>query len=330
MVDSSRLTLATYLIREEVQLRLMKFDWPQKLEFSVFDFEVSIWLAGKRFVGRGVHSNESIALEKAIGESFERSLGTLVPGVSDFGGIAVHTDLRCAIEAAQLELIERDAFFSHFLTSTPFIYSNDLADSALGERLMYVGQGLGITVKDYSLCAPEGYFVSAVLLFGTCSTRIPFGVRVGLGCSHQSQKMALEKAIYEVLPMFSMVALGGDFKTMEADELLSQENPQPEHHRMWALNCLSVDSMAGCTSVSYDSLMADPLDLSLIATEQLSTPRDWPSILPLVAVGARHPIAVKNYFGGNQVVTSFKQRLEQFSGQPFEELAKPLLPHPLG
>lgn len=330
MADSSKLALAAYLIRDAVQLRITKLDWPEKLGFSVFDFEASIALAGKRFSGRGVHSDESIALDKAISESFERSLECLTPDQIDFGGLAVHTDLQEAAEAAQLELIERDSFFCHFLTSTPFQKSNLIMDSDIGRRLVLVGREFGISVKDSILSTPRGIFASAVFVFGQHSVKRSFGVRIGLGCSRTSQEAALEKAVLEVLPMFSFATLGAPPEVAAPHELLAIGKPGPEDHIKWAHHPSSADAMADCLSNESSCPVAEPLDKDLIVTEQIHSPSAWPSVMPLVAVGARHPTAVRSFFGGNQIAPLFKERLERFSGRSFEKLNLPQLPHPLG
>ncbi len=105
---------------ERLNLRVTSFNWVESWKLDAYrDFQVQIDVGGQTFTGRGTARGEDLAFLKAGAEAIERAFckGHHIHTT----GVAVHTDERLAIEAVTNELSERDAFFCHFYTKTPFI-----------------------------------------------------------------------------------------------------------------------------------------------------------------------------------------------------------------
>lgn len=119
MADRNR--LITWLLEnsKSLNLRATEFDWTHKWNLGAYcDFRVQIDIQGKTFTGRAMALGEDFAFLKAGAEAIERAYCS---GHSiHTTGVAVHTDADMAKENTQNELNERDAFFCHYYTKTPF------------------------------------------------------------------------------------------------------------------------------------------------------------------------------------------------------------------
>lgn len=123
MADSKK--LADWLLEnaERLDLRAKRFQWVEEWKLAGYcDLEVSIVVNGKTFIGRGTALGEDLAFVKAGAEAIERAYcaGHNIPSL----GVAVHDAELLARENARSELIERDGFFCHFYTKTPFFNSS--------------------------------------------------------------------------------------------------------------------------------------------------------------------------------------------------------------
>jgi hypothetical protein len=273
---------------------------------------------------------EELALTKAVAEAFERSLFKISKHRLDVCGIAVHTDFNQAAENAQLELIERDSFFCHYFTSTPFLKLIAIEESRCGAHFKAICLESGIEVAAYLMSSPIGYYSIALVLKGNHSRLKPFGTRIGLGCSKLGIEDALQKALLEALPMLAVVVLSEDFESISSSELLSEPNPGPELHRKWALHIDSVDSMNCLTATGSLGDTSHRLDVNAISIVPIERPSEWPFIIPLVAAGANHPKAVKTVFGKNENALKYFTRLSDFVNNSKFQLNLPSQPHPLG
>ena len=99
-------------------LSAIEFNWVDEWLPGFHDFQVSLSLGGRTFKGRGIEKDQLLAFTKAGAEALERAV-CYENGVST-SGVALHTDRELAKENAKNELIERDRFFCHFLTRSPF------------------------------------------------------------------------------------------------------------------------------------------------------------------------------------------------------------------
>lgn len=105
--------------RRQVELDAKEFDWAWKCGLSYYDFEVKLKINGFTGVGRGGDSKETTALEKAICEAIERSVGASLQFSSV--GMACHTDEENARKNSHLEFVERHVFDWHLRERVSFI-----------------------------------------------------------------------------------------------------------------------------------------------------------------------------------------------------------------
>lgn len=330
MVHSSRLAVYAFLKRDQLNLQVSQHVWPHILGFDVFDYEVSIEIDGIRFTGRGVAENESLALDKAIGEAFERSLAERMPQDRRGGGFAVHQERERAVRAAKLELIERDAFFCHYLTSTPFRCFDEWKTQHLGIRLQQLCRDRELSVDVVSLTTPANVYCALTVVRGSEAKGKRFGLRLGLGCTDTTLNDASSKAILEMLPNLSAALLNDQHETLTSSELFSLDSIQPVHHQRWALHEKASGSLDHCLTDGRTEMIGQPLDPSEVEVNVVGAESLWPSGLPLLAAVAHHPTAIKNFTGSNAIASKFQKRLEQFSGKAFADIAFPPQPHPLG
>lgn len=161
-----------------------------------FAYEVEVTWNNRRFLGHAVDVDESLSLVKATAELLER-IAVVHNCLPNSSGAAAHLSFQSAAAIAAIELVERDAFFCHWLTQTPAqeVSFSDLSDVRMAiaicaansveirfAKLRSVGGGLNTVV-----CAA----------FGSHVVR-PFGAILGLGCD-KSLENAIQKSFYEVV-----------------------------------------------------------------------------------------------------------------------------------
>ncbi len=110
--------------------------WAQKLEISHLETPLHDLLSsikgysfihtrlkfrGHIFRGNGSDKDPELSLLKSIVEAIERAVTIGILSLENSTGTAAHFSSDLAIRSAELELLERDSFFTHFLTMTPFI-----------------------------------------------------------------------------------------------------------------------------------------------------------------------------------------------------------------
>ena len=316
--------------RDLLNLQVSQLAWPNLLGFEVFDYEVSIVIDGKLSTGRGVDEIESLALDKAIGEAFERSLAERLPVERRGGGFAVHPERELAIKAARLELIERDSFYCHFLTSTPFKKIENWQEQAIARPLVRLCRERGLLLNAVSLATPIGVNCVLVTAQGREAKFKRFGLRLGFGCTDTTIEAALKKAILEVMPNLSAAVLNDQHDSLSMTEFAKLKDVEPIHHQRWALNEEAGSSLDHCLPRDQNTVAGQPLDLSRLEIREENAESYWPGGLPLIAVAAHHPSAIRNFTGSNAAAFEFVKRLEQFSGKAFADIKIPLNPHPLG
>lgn len=100
-------------------IQIERSKWISNLFPGVSDIAVSLQIGERSFHGWGIDASADIALNKAIAELFERFVMS-ENGFSNSNGMAAHITEKAAMDSAVKELVERDLFFCHFLTKTPF------------------------------------------------------------------------------------------------------------------------------------------------------------------------------------------------------------------
>ena len=332
MGNTSKLALATYLCRDQINLQITEMNWPSLLDALFFDFKVTIEIDGKNYFGRGVNFNKEQALNAAIGEAFERSIDlTQVEFDSKtIGGIAVHTDIELARQAAICELIERDSFFCHFLTSTPFLSKLNFDESLIGQKILRISEKFGINVQCFQMSAPPPFFAAIVCFNGERSRNLRFGIRVGLGCSQHSIQHAMDKALLEGVPILAHLLLTSEVLTLDLEQFLLESSPNGNHHIRFAQHLQSSAILNNCLPKGNKLVPPVNLETNQIHCESLPHPKFWPQTFPLTIALAHHPSAVGTFWGNGINAKNHKKRLESFAGKSIDEKVLCNLVHPLG
>ena len=202
----------------ELSLKVTQVDGTQEWLPGCCDLQVSIALGGRQYIGRGVAEDSDLALTKAGAEALERAF-CFEHNISTCG-VAVHTEEQSAKINARNELVERDRFFCHYLTATPFeeVKSDEHGD--LFKKLKEYGvvmNVLGMTP------------LNDILSFVCLSQGEKTGLILGLG-SFCEKAVAVKKAVAECL-INTLATLHGVVKPLGFDEFEQLPVCQPEDHR---------------------------------------------------------------------------------------------------
>lgn len=321
MAHSTR--LADWLLShaERLNLRVTEYSWPREWNLNgLFDVQVTVNLAGNIYLGRGTAHDETLAFTKAGAEALERAY------CAHYGihstGVAAHDTESLAAANARSELFEREAFFCHFHSRTPFIpmTENNLAARYPGafEQIKKFGislQFLTALVKDRKVvvCVASGL-----------NAKPAWGGTVGLASSTQLEN-ATERAFFECLRNIAAVIHLGIKLTLSLDLFRSIKAPSTLDRQALALN---VDFWRGVqhlfphqTSSVYQKIVG--IGWKNFATETLANPYKDIDNGPLIVCRA---LAVRDSEFVNESDKSpvTRKRLQEFVGsQEFELETKP-------
>lgn len=235
MADSSK--LATWLVdnAEALNLQVKRLHWVRDWKLSQWsDVQVSIDIEGRTFIGRGTARGEELAFVKAGAEAIERAYcsGHQIHTM----GVAAHTSIASAQENVLNELNERDAFFCHFYTKTPFLplpesYLSDQTRSFMGafDEIRSLGIGLRLfRALSYGnpvfVCIAEGQRASPA-----------WGGIIGLG-SNAHEPRAIESAFFECLRNVAAVAVNGPPETLTKEDFAQIQSPTSQDRQCLAMN----------------------------------------------------------------------------------------------
>ncbi|GEM_PF-5176342 len=189
-MDDRERVILQWLLQNISTLNLVAtaFDWPTKIGLDLFDLEVQITIDSKVYIGRGSDKNSNRAFVKAGAEAIERYL--CCKNKISTSGVALHYDEALAREGALLELLERDAFFCHYLTKTAFVECHSTHFQFQCMEFLKSG----IELKFYEL--PTFEDVHTIIAIAKGNENSNLGVLVGLGC-RRTKDEALEAAFTE-------------------------------------------------------------------------------------------------------------------------------------
>ena len=317
---------------ERLDLRATQLSWVDDWVPDIFDFAVEITVDGVVYEGRGTADSEDLAFAKAGAEALERAVVATTNAKSS-NGFAVHPDIKQASRLATQELLERDAYFCHWLTKMPFIA---LSDSSWGK--LQIGrssiasiaarlQGMGIELT-HALMKTVGGSLAVVCVTRGARSQRPFGVIHGLGLGQLDE--ALCKAILECLR--TTVAWGsGNYRGGgPLDRAVFARMPAPgplEHER------LGVAVESGLKMGAYLALSAGgdtaPGDAPAVQCTQVKLPEEIADA-PVVAVRAVSTHLQDAVFGHAKEADINFQRLSKFAGRTMTLGDVCLAPHFFG
>jgi hypothetical protein len=104
--------------RDRLNPSFVKFDWPTRYFNGVADFAATISVDGIEAFGRGIDTDQNLAIEKSAAEAVERFICQSLK--IDSVGVAVSGEVG-AVDHAEREALERHFFFEHQRLQRPFI-----------------------------------------------------------------------------------------------------------------------------------------------------------------------------------------------------------------
>lgn len=171
---------------------------PYRRLTGVHAYSVVLKLHGVVRAGYGYDPSPIIALNKAFSEVVERFYCVHRGGLST-SGYATHFLPDAARTSARLELIERDAFLSHFLTETPFVEIDAEKIVCPSIDLQQIRSRLEKRGCSLSLFRMNSDFrVQAVMaVISGDQGKVPFGMKVAASTSPISLEAAVQSAVLE-------------------------------------------------------------------------------------------------------------------------------------
>ncbi len=318
---------------ECLDLRVSQLDWVSEWLPGHVDFAVQMTMDGQLFEGRGTAESEDLAFAKAGGEALERIAAASVNAPST-SGFALHPDVTLASVLAKAELIERDAYFCHWLTRTPFlgidpeavgsVTIGQITVSAIVARL----SRLGIDLSYARLITADGTAAIICVARGIRALRRPFGVVQGFGCDATLQA-AIGKATVEclrtVVAWIHGTYQGGGSLTRNSFAAIRQPGPL-EHERLG----LSVESASLLDAYLAPSGTSEPRPYEVaLACEQVPLPASIADA-PVVVMRAISAHLQPAIFGHHNSTDINFARLSQFVGRVIAPSDVRLYPHAFG
>lgn len=212
------------------------FDWIKKLPTDAYDIQCSFVRNGKHYVGRGTEENRDLAIIKATAEMLERLFLDQIIEADSSNGVAVHTDVKTAEVSALCELLERDSFFCHYLTKTPFkeIDISSFPNPPLLQGIFKLLRSHGAEIRIGQMCTDSRFSSVVCAIFGL-SVESPFGMALGTSVKLTVAE-ALESALIEAARSAIAYLLNPQLLTPEKDSNANPTFSGPEDHLRVGLN----------------------------------------------------------------------------------------------
>ncbi|MGK5084249.1 hypothetical protein WDW37_13215 [Bdellovibrionota bacterium FG-1] len=338
MAHPSRLSLWAFLHRETLQLQVTEFAWPKQLDLKLSDIEVRLTLDNRPFTGRGTAATSELAFDIALAEALERGVQySARQSGQTYAGFAAHITEELASQSSIQELIERDSFFCHFYTQTPFL--EEIDPSILGEAWEQISKYLKkhqTALRSFRMRTPNGFTGVFTAANGPHASR-PFQLILGLGCSSEENLpllKALQSSIWECLRNLTAWLENISERALTLSEFLSLPHPGPKEHQSLAM---SLDHRTGIDSLFPTTAMPtlasevqgtnSGLASDLIQTKRIPFPTKNIPAPPLVFMGATHPEAIQTQFGKSHFSDQKLGRLKRFNPNMKAIFTEP---HPIG
>jgi hypothetical protein len=178
-------------------LNYVQFDWTKNLSVDAYDIQCEYEKNGKTYSGRGTELNKEMAIIKSTAEMLERFFLDQINDADTSNGVAVHTDAKLAELSALFELVERDSFFCHFLTRTPFkeLKISETSGPTFRKSILSLLRSRGAEVRLGQMHTDSRFSAVICATFGL-ETDVPFGMSLGTSVK-QSLDEAIDSALIE-------------------------------------------------------------------------------------------------------------------------------------
>lgn len=332
MVDYKK--LISWLLNNGKHIQLKVFFYKQigKWLPDFYDCAAEIKICDKEFRGRALDANEEMAFIRACVEAIEHFVCCSLK-LKNSSGLAGHIDKKRATENAINELVERDRFFCHYLTKTPFYELDNSKLVVWGTAFPEIYGKLYEANVDLKLFEMKRIdkFCPVVCISSGGKLNPPYGCVVGLGCS-KNTNTAKQKAIAECL-MNTVFEINRSVRNnIMYDDFICIEQPKAQHHYRLALS-MSSRKYFECLFENRNSDKAEQTEkLPLIDCKFISFQQELEFLKdsPLCFCLAHSDYLQKTFFGQTGINEVNLERLSKFAGKKigYEDIEK--YPHPLG
>lgn len=305
-----------------LDLRVKDLAWVRSWGLALSDIEVSVEVEGRRFRGRGTAESETLAFVKAGAEAIERAYcaGHGIHSV----GVAAHTEEPAAKNNAIKELFERDAFFSHFFTRTPFFpLMQQIQVAKWASAIISRAEAASVSIKFWQA---RSSFQSVIIAVAEGRRAHPaWGGIVGLGCE-ETEEAAMGSALIECARNISAILYGDSPSPISFEVFSKILDPTSEDRQHLALDPFYWQQVSHLFQSSHgENLVSISSDQEPIV-EKLSNPFRIFNSAPLFVYRARFPNPVRPMDRSPTTLV----RLSDFVGRPVTEEQLETLPHFLG
>ena len=176
---------------KNLQLEVTQLNWINKWVSGFYDFQLSIYIDGKNYIGHGVDKSIDIAFSKA-GKNAVSNAICYEHGIGP-GAIAISTNYELANLSAKNKLIALDRLFCHYLTKTPFRTLNNYISGINFSKVQQELKKDEIQIQILEMKSLNS-IKSIICLSHGKST----GLVLGLGSS-KDKSIAMEKALINCL-----------------------------------------------------------------------------------------------------------------------------------
>ncbi len=207
---------------EKINLKITEYLWPADFYPELSDLSAEISIENKTFIGRGSDLDINTATRKAVVEAIERACA-FFDGKRNSNGVAAHPIKDLAKKNATFELIERDAFLCHFLTSTPFekVLESDLNFTSSEKNLIQKISAFGVKFHHLYLINEKNCVGTITIAIGM-DCKVPWGICFGMSVKEDLQESlnkSLMECIRHVIPLLKTSAIEtiseGDFSFLK-------------------------------------------------------------------------------------------------------------------
>ena len=302
----------------KLSLKVEYYSAINKIIPNKFDIGLYIKIQGSQYYGRGTDTVEEIAYCKALSEAIERS-SLKVYNIQNTNGLAVHPDLVSAKLIGRNELLERDAFFCHYLMGVGFqkiIFKNSITEYF---------ENLGIIINFYKMCSYQ-YGLGVLCSAHGGNFKLPFGNVTGSAFG-QEQYLICEKSLEEVARVLCDFSVKEKICSMDINKFNSLKKFSFGNHGDLALDLdysrefeklLSNKPYVIKSEISMDTFEYVILDTKLYPVEDL----------PLNIVKVRSAHLQDIYVGKTDLKKINYERLIAIYGQDMVRNNINMVPHP--
>jgi hypothetical protein len=309
---------------ETLDLNVKLFENTTLESFGIFDLETSIRIGERTYFGRGTAFERELALKKACSEAIERFFLSKNRYTTS-NGIAVHQSYELAAKAAQSELIERDLFMCHFLTSTPFSPVEIQNDFLLRVKRSLSLHGAHITF--YSMGSLNGIEGILCAIDGLSASE-PFGYILGSSAGNSTNLW--QSAFLEAFRNFAHLDKN---RSLSLESFLEKEKGEGVGFIDHGLLALDIGYASKLKEIYFnESFVAQRSEKSeqkvFIRLEEIEKKETIFEGSPLIVTRATSSELQNLFVGTTDISNVNRSRLEKFSELRNKKLSLSMLPHP--